>query len=482
MPQQISMFGTDNDQKKLGAYYTDQLVADFLVTWAVQKPTDCVMDPGFGDGVFLRSACKRIVTLGGTPSAQVVGLEINFRAQAPTARDLSNRYAVPANSLRCGDFFEIAPQTYQVDAVLGNPPFVRYQRFNGTQREQALSRARSQGIKISELTSSWAPFLIHAVSMVRRGGRLGMVAPFELCHASYARPVLQHLMRCFGKTVLLTFRQKLFQSLNQDTLLILAEDRGSREGLVLLRDLSGPSDLVTLLKQMALTRATLIRGSEVVDPHGLTQGGQRLINYLIPKKIRLLYQELKGAATVTRLGDLASVGIGYVTGANDYFHIGPSRARALGIPENYLVPAVRRGRALAGTRFTHRDWESKLGSGDTGYLLSVDGDPNSFPSSLARYLERGRSLGIPGAFKCRTRSPWYRVPHVYCPDAFLTYMSGAYPKLVANSARVVGPNSLHIVRLRGSQIATADHLATVWQNSLTGLSVEIEGHSLGGAC
>jgi len=59
-------------------------------------------------------------------------------------------------------------------------------------------------------------------------------------------------------------------------------------------------------------------------------------------------------------------------------------------------------------------------------------------------------------------------------------MSGAYPKLVANSAEVVGPNSLHIVRLHKSRVATGDHLATLWQNSLTGLSVEIEGHSLGG--
>jgi hypothetical protein len=59
-------------------------------------------------------------------------------------------------------------------------------------------------------------------------------------------------------------------------------------------------------------------------------------------------------------------------------------------------------------------------------------------------------------------------------------MSGDYPKLVANSAEVVAPNSLHIVRLRKSHIATGEHLAALWLNSLTALSVEIEGHSLGG--
>ncbi|GEM_PF-4231526 len=53
MPQQLTMFSADREtQKRLGAYYTDELVADLLVAWAVRQPTDCVIDPGFGAGVF----------------------------------------------------------------------------------------------------------------------------------------------------------------------------------------------------------------------------------------------------------------------------------------------------------------------------------------------------------------------------------------------------------------------------------------------
>lgn len=481
MPQQMTLFGANDEcQKALGAYYTDELVADFLVAWAVRRPTDLVMDPGFGDGAFLKSACKRVLALGGTPSAQVLGLEINSRAHSATASMLFKDFNVSVDSLRSGDFFDLAPETFQVDAVVGNPPFVRYQRFSGRDRNQALSRARSQGVELSELTSSWAPFLIHAVSMIKPGGRLAMVAPFELSHASYARPVLRHLMTCFGEIILLTFRRKLFQWLNEDTLLILASERGAGLSRLLLRDLSGPNELVKLLEDTIETHTDLVEGSEILDHRSLSRGGQRLINYLIPGKIRQFYEELKSAEMVFRLGDLASVGIGYVTGANDFFHMSPSQAKTWGIPDAYLCRAIRRGRALAGTRFTDQDWKSNLQSGETGYLLLIDGDSSALPAGLANYLEHGVHLGIPKAFKCRTRSPWYKVPHVHRPDAFLTYMSGAYPKLVANSAEVVAPNSLHIVRLHKSHIATPDRLATLWQNSLTGLSVEIEGHALGG--
>ncbi len=78
------------------------------------------------------------------------------------------------------------------------------------------------------------------------------------------------------------------------------------------------------------------------------------------------------------------------------------------------------------------------------------------------------------------RKPWYAVPHVYQADGFLTYMSGGDPRLVANEAGAVAPNTLHIVRLRSGCQRTILHLAAAWQTSLTALSCEMEGHSLGG--
>ena len=102
------------------------------------------------------------------------------------------------------------------------------------------------------------------------------------------------------------------------------------------------------------------------------------------------------------------------------------------------------------------------------------------PKCVRDYLDRGEAEGIEKAYKCRMRSPWYSVPHVYKPDAFLTYMSGFTPRLVANDADAFAPNSLHVLRLHGTPEMTSDVIAALWQTSLTRLSVEIEGHALGG--
>lgn len=460
--------------KALGAYYTDAQVAEFLVWWAIRSPDERVLDPSFGGGVFLRAACKRLRELGGNPSDQVFGVEIDERVHLRIADKLADEFGVRRRNLILSNCFDLNRDAIRdVKVIVGNPPFIRYHRFSGDVRRRALSRAAEQGVRLSELSSSWAPFLVHSSSILSEGGRLAMVVPAEIGHAAYARPILTHLARSFGEVYLLTFQKKLFPELNEDTLLLLAEEKGSQCSSFRWRDLGNAGDLLRLQTggETALSR------TRSVDAQGL-QGRNKLIENFIPVKTRDLYQRLKDLASMSRLGDLADVGIGYVTGANAFFHIDSRTARAWQIPSAYLRATVRRSRDLTGLRFTRDDWQRAVESGEAGYLLHIESG-NDLPDGLKRYLKHGESQGVHKAFKCRTRSPWFRVPHVYRPDAFLTYMSGVTPRLVSNETPAVSPNTLHIVRARTREFPGAS-LAAIWPCALTALSVEIEGHALGG--
>jgi len=168
-----------------------------------------------------------------------------------------------------------------------------------------------------------------------------------------------------------------------------------------------------------------------------------------------------------------------VTGANDFFHLDPATVKDWRIPNCFLRPCVRRGRALAGLRLTREDWRNLLARKEACFLLELPAQ-GQLPESVWRYLMRGQQMGVHNAFKCRTRKPWCRVPHVYLPDGFLTYMSGDLPRLVANDAGVVAPNSLHILRLHPGTWISSDGIAALWRTSLARLSAEVEGHALGG--
>jgi hypothetical protein len=470
-----SFSGPDNP-KALGAFYTDVQVADFLVWWAVRSGQDSVLDPSFGGGVFLRSASKRLRQMGGDPSEQVFGVEIDQAVHARISEKLGDEFGVSKDHLLLADFFDVSPSLMRkVDAVVGNPPFIRFHRFKGEPRHRALARAEDAGVRLSELSSSWAPFLVHSTTLLKNGGRLAMVMPVEINHAAYAVPVLEFLANSYNGVTFLTFRKKLFPDLSEDTLLLLAEDRGPHRGKFLWLDLAHAGRLVEFQR----AGRTALPGTRMLDTTGIATGRQRLVENFVSPKARDLYRELCSLATVRRLGQLADVGIGYVTGANQFFHLDLAATRRWRIPEAYLSPAIRRGRGLTGLRFTCEDWQRALESGEGAYLLRIEREHN-LPESIRRYLQDGERQGIPRAYKCRMRKPWFRVPHVYRPDAFLSYMSGTTPRLVSNDAEVIAPNSLHIIRLKDTRKIGRDALAALWQTSLTRLSAEIEGHALGG--
>lgn len=473
---ELNVIPNGEDAKARGAFYTDAQIADFLVWWAVRSAQDTVMDPSFGGGVFLRSTCKRLLKLGGRPAAQIFGIEVDPNVHIRIAEKLSDEFAVRKQNLLLSDFFDIEAGNFrQIDAVVGNPPFIRYQRFSGDLRKRALKCAAKQGVKLSALSSSWAPFLVHSVAMLKEGGRLAMVIPMEIGYAVYAQPVLEHLSKSFSEVTFLTFRKKLFPDLSEDILLLLAENKGSHTAKFLCRDLAHAGVLAKIRNQ----EEWLLSGTRRVNTLAIARKEEKLVEYLIPSKARELYRELKGLALTKRLGEIADVGIGYVTGSNNFFHLNRQQARSWNIPEAFLRPAVRRGRALSGLQFSPEDWRNAVAIGEAGYLLFIAAGAE-LTDSVRQYLRYGENQGVSKTYKCRTREPWFCVPHVYRPDAFLTYMSGTTPRLVANNAGAVAPNSLHVVRLYSRTDLTSNALATLWQTSLTRLSAEIEGHALGG--
>jgi adenine-specific DNA-methyltransferase len=194
---------------------------------------------------------------------------------------------------------------------------------------------------------------------------------------------------------------------------------------------------------------------------------RRLRPFLLPASVRQFYRAVVDAPCSARLGTLAKVGIGYVTGANDFFHLRPSQAKASGISSAFLRPSVRNGRVLTGRSVTASMVQKWLKDDEQVLLLKLTADI-SLTAPVKRYLNSAAARDARDTYKCRHRSPWYAVPDVIVPDAFLAYMSGHGPALVANRAGCVGTNSVHTVNLTGDW--SLPRLQRAWQDTFTSLS------------
>jgi adenine-specific DNA-methyltransferase len=437
-------------QKQAGAYYTPDPIATSLVQWAIRSDADRMLDPACGDGRFIRAHLNS------------VGIE-----QDPLAAATATAVA-PRAVVHDADFFAWATHSKELfDCAAGNPPFIRYQMFKGDVRERALNLCARAGAKFSGLASSWALFLVATASLLKPGGRMAFVVPAEIGHAPYAAPLLEYLIGHFAVVHITAVREKLFPDLSEDCWLLYAESYSASTTEIRFTAL----ETFTPLGQPP--RA--YQGVSVQEWRASWK--RRLRPYLLPKETRELYQRVADDPTSYRLDDLASVGIGYVSGANDFFHLRPSEADHFNIPKRLLHPTVRNGRSLPDRNLTLgvvREWVRK---DEPVYLLKLPKSPD-IPPSVRKYLDTSEGHSAREAYKCRVRTPWYSVPDVQVPDFFLTYMSGRTVGLVRNSAHCTCTNSLHSVRLHDKRALSM--LYDLWNTPFLQLSCEIEGHPLGG--
>ncbi|WP_439366032.1 Eco57I restriction-modification methylase domain-containing protein [Bradyrhizobium sp. DASA03005] len=436
-------------QKAAGAYYTPDWVVRCLLNWAVRSDEDRMLDPSCGDGRFIAG------------HRNAVGIEQDARAtQAAIER-------APWALVHEGDFFSWAAETSErFECAAGNPPFIRYQTFKGEQRARALALCQKLGANFSGLASSWAPFLAATAGLLKPGGRMAFVVPAEIGHAPYAAPLLDYMVENFATVHVVAVKDKLFPELSEDCWLLYADGYSRRTSQIRL----------SVVDHFEPSRRPPAPTHTIAVQEWREVWNRRLRPFLLSNYARHVYQDVARDSSIPRLGDLAQVGIGYVSGANDFFHLRPSLADQWDIPEQLLHATVRNGRALPASRLT-QGVVSKWKRADDQILLLRLPKGGDLPRGVRKYLETDQGQEARQAYKCRVRDPWYSVPDVQVPDFFLSYMSGREASLVRNDAGCTCTNSVHSVRLRSP--GAAKYLDS-WGTDFVQLSCEIEGHPLGG--
>jgi adenine-specific DNA methylase len=460
-------------RKARGAFFTPPAIADFLAAWAIDDdPGAKVLDPSCGDGVFLQAAARRLRAMGTSPAAldsQVFGIDLHRPSLDQASRTLEAE-GLDAH-LFAQSFFSVATPSElgcpvpEMDAVIGNPPFIRYQEHTGEVRRQSIQAALRQRVRLNGLASSWAALLVHACAFLKPEGRLAMVMPAELLTVHYAEPIRRWLKGRFEAVNLVMFERLQFEDALEKVILVVARGSGGCDSFSLYH----VADAADLPK--------LQRFANHVNVTPSAEG--KWTNLLLSPAQNQIFGRLTEEAFVP-LEAYGTTELGTVTGANDFFTLSEETRLKFNLDEAQLTRISPPGtRHLRGLSFTSRHWEHLRQSGERVWLL--DPDPDDQSPGLARYVKVGKTTGVPDAYKCSIRTPWWCPPTVGPPDLFFTYMSHRYPRLITNSARASFVNSMHGIRLRpGITRRAKSALPLLALNSITMLGAELYGRSYGG--
>lgn len=465
---------TAADRKARGAFFTPPAIANFLAEWSVRgDPTAKVLDPSCGEAVFLQAAGQRLRDAGCAQSDlddRVYGVDLHAESlrQATTLLEAEGLDA----TLLANDFFsvpgpdELGCPLPLMDAVIGNPPFIRYQEHTGSVRSRSISAALRGGVALNGMASSWAALLVHACRFLKPDGRLAMVLPAELLTVHYAEPVRRWLRERFASVHLVMFERLQFEDALEKVVLVIARGSGGCDAFS-LHYLHDADDLATIhaFDNVSVTPADEGKWSDL----------------LLPLDQRQLFRRVIRDGFVP-LSEYGKPQLGTVTGANRYFALTEATRQQYELEERrHVVPTCPPGtRHLKGPTFTKGDWIRLRDGGERVWMFSPD-TAADLDEAVVRYRRLGERDGVHRAYKCAVRSSWFRPQPVATPDLFFTYMSHRYPRLIANTAKVTFVNSMHGIRLTCTSPAVVrSALPVMVLNSATMLGAEIHGRSYGG--
>jgi phospholipid N-methyltransferase len=484
----------ENRKKQTGSFYTESKIAQWLVKWAIRNSGDSVLEPSFGDGVFIEQAFARFRALE-NHSPHITAVEI----QNDVFERIKQKFTGKNLDAYAADFLSL-DVSQQFDVVIGNPPYIGIKKLPQHQKLYARQIIDKYEIHCPNNGSLWFPFVLHATDALKINGRLGFVMPFEITYVRYANGLWKMLSKQYSNISLCRIYEDFFPNVDVETVLLLAEGKGGCTTYINYQIYNKIDDLLS----GNITHTVRIPVSEI------GAASKPFVYSLLTKKQQELISRFRHEKIIVPVADICKFKIGYVCADKKYFHPNSDTRNHYCLPPGNFLPAILNAKELndgtgIGAEADRRQCENKL------YL------PQNITKGDKIYIQSGEMLGVHQKYKCRIRNPWYITPNVEIPDVILSVF-GEIPKLVVNKGKYAVSNSLlcgtllneavpklqfleqqpiktavlqpvgrktaracsKITDLGTGSNITSEEFVCRWYNSLTLLSLEINVHSLGG--
>ena len=463
----MNFIENESVEKLRGGYYTPPDLAGFLTRWIRYAGPHDILEPSCGDGVFFRAVAEQELH-----QTKLTGFELDAM-EADKASAVARTAKLNA-TVHDQDFLgwaveHLDDEGAQFSAALGNPPFVRYQYLPTSFQAQAEEVFRRLGLHFTKHTNAWVPFVLASVALLRPGGRLAMVVPAEIIHVLHAQSLRSYLMTVCRRVVIIDPEELWFEKTLQGTVLLLAEKQAAESEV--------PQGLGIYP----------VRGREFLDrdPETIFQTTQcmngktvdgKWTRALLDESTRDVLDEAENHADVHRFKDVANVDVGIVTGANKYFLVTDDVVRRYHL-QKWAHPMFGRSEHCPGVIYDRRQHEMNAKKGNPTNFIWFPNSWTKLGAPAKSYVRHGEEQNLHTRYKCRVRSPWYRVPSVYATEIGMLKRSHYTPRLILNTLGAYTTDTAYRVRSKKVSAAT---LVSCFVNPLTALSAELEGRHYGG--
>ncbi|SCG68383.1 Methyltransferase domain-containing protein [Micromonospora halophytica] len=414
-------------RRPLGTFFTPPDISSYmqkLVEQRIPRPPMAVIDPGAGVGAFTRAA------LEAWPDARIHAVDINVATLGLLAATPQITASLPNQvSLHHADFLDWTlrelPAVPGPRLIWGNPPYTRHQ---GLAREaKALAKKASGDLAPGGRAGLSTYFLAASLAHLDPADSLCLLLPSNWLEADYARNLRRYLWNAKERPVELHIFP---HALNLFPIASVA-------AMVLW---VGPANSTVNKLHVIRLKGELGSGFYRATSQDVRREGAPPKSFLF---VTSSHSKLR--QKTVPLASIAHIRRGVATGCNQFFLLTDEQVAKL--PGTAYVPAATRLRDIP---TDHLDETAHDTMGDQGlrrWLLWLSEQDTSDPI-VHQLLEQGKLKGVPDAYLCRARNPWYAVERIPAPDLLFGPMSKGRFRLILNSVKAIPTNTFYGIRIR----------------------------------
>ncbi len=396
-----------SENKKNGIYYTPGTLADSLVKPLINSPNHTIFDPAYGDGALLIAAERTYKEKFG---GENVGFPIFGCDKHPVNGRLTH---LPDANLSTQNFFD-HPLINKYDVIVMNPPYIRHHLLDNEEREK-YHAVTSSLLDLKYTSDLWAYFMVKAIGHLKKGGSIGAIIPWSFLQAEYAQKIRKWLLEKFEKINILALGAKYFNRTHERVLLIWLKNFGRKTVSIKISFSGGVDENITF---MEIDKKNWLSSPVIVSER-----------FDIETIIRRYIDDYN----FKRFGEIASVRIGVVTGADRFFILSKTEAQNRFFREDRLTPILSSAREFSGF--------IQNGKKAVKQLITFSSEPIDNEYEL-KYIKEGERKKFHLRAHSRLRKPWYVVNGGKLPDAFFPYRMVQIPYLMLNR-QTQCTNSIH---------------------------------------
>ena len=316
-------------QVSLGQYYTPPEIASWMVDLLGDPGPKTALEAGCGEGVFVEALLRR-------GYKNITAYDID-----PTNCQTVRKKFGEDVTVRQQNFLKV-PRSPSWDTIVGNPPYVRWKNIPAESQRILQSDPFWKNIASREWDLFYA-FIIASTQVLRDGGQMCLIVPSGWMTATHAAPVRDYLQQGTMRDVLLLGEHRIFQDASFDAMIFVWEKSPPRKQVRVLH----------LLPSRKSLQDTVTDGRKIYKDHGeSTQGDweahlspQPKTHWRFPNRKDNLFLEKLETLADQKIGDVAEVAVGFVSGRDAAFLVEDAWTQTLSRSEMRFIRPFAKARS-----------------------------------------------------------------------------------------------------------------------------------------